>query len=60
MDPLDAAPFADYDALGAREVMRRILDLAPDDLRRVHTYEEHHRRRAHVLQAIRRALARAR
>lgn len=53
-------PVVGWDALGAREAMRRILDLAPDELRRLHTWEERHLRRAHVLQAIRRALARAR
>jgi hypothetical protein len=52
------APLDGYDALGAREVMRAILGLDADRLRRIYTWEERHRRRAHVLAAIRRALAR--
>ena len=58
MSPHDAAPLAGYDSLGAREVMRAILDLPAEALLALHTYEEHHRRRSHVLGAIRRAIAR--
>ncbi len=51
-------PLPGYDALAARDVMRAILDLTARDLTAVHAYEERHRRRSHVLAAIRRALAR--
>lgn len=56
----DAAPLPGYESLPAREAMRAILDLPPSVLRRVHAWEERHRRRSHVLAAIRRALERAR
>ncbi len=54
----DRPPVAGYDALGAREAMRAILDLPAATLAALHSYEERHRRRSHVLAAIRRALAR--
>jgi hypothetical protein len=53
-------PLAGYEALGAREVMRAILDLPVEALLKLHGWEERHRRRAHVLGAIRRAIERKR
>jgi hypothetical protein len=52
-------PIWNYDALGAREVMRGLLDLPPEALRQVRAYEVTHARRSQVLAAIGRALARA-
>ena len=51
-------PLDGYEALGAREVMRRILDLPRDMLLRLQAYEQRNLRRTQVLAAIRRALDR--
>jgi hypothetical protein len=59
-DPSDGPPLAGYEELGAREVMRAILDLPVEALLKLHGWEERHRRRAHVLGAIRRAIERRR
>lgn len=55
----DQPPLDGYERLGAREVMRAILDLPREELVRLHAYEERHLRRTHVLGAIRRAIDRA-
>jgi hypothetical protein len=54
----DRAPLAGWEALGAREAMRALAGLERDALVALHAWEERHRRRAHVLGAIRRAIAR--
>lgn len=55
----DRPPIAGYQELGAREAMRGLLDLPPEALRRLQSYEARHLRRTQVLAAIRRALSRA-
>jgi hypothetical protein len=57
--PPPVPPIDNYDALGAREVMRGLLDLPPEALRRLRAYEVLHARRTQVLGAIGRALARS-
>lgn len=54
----DNPPVEGYEGLGARAVMRLILDLPRDRLLRLQTYEQKHMRRTQVLAAMRRALAR--
>ncbi len=54
----DEPPLPGWDGLGAREAMRRLLDLPPEGLRLLRSYEARHRRRTQVLDAIRRALER--
>lgn len=56
--PESGAPIDGYDRLGAREVMRRILDLPRDVLLRLQAYEQRNQRRTQVLGAIRRAIDR--
>lgn len=54
----DDSPVEGYEGLGARAVMRLILDLPRDRLLKLQVYEQKHMRRTQVLAAMRRALAR--
>jgi hypothetical protein len=54
----DNPPVEGYEGLGARAVMRLILDLPRDRLLKLQVYEQRHMRRTQVLAAMRRALAR--
>jgi hypothetical protein len=48
----DAFPIADYDELTAAQVIERLKDLEPDDLRRVRDYERRNANRKTVLSAL--------
>ena len=51
-----AFPILGYDELTAAQVVERLVDLSPADLRKVRTHEKKHANRKSVLTAIERAL----